>query len=222
VKRLLRLGFDIDGVLANFTEGFLSLVNRECGTSFSTSDWITYGSHTAHPDFLTKEQWDAGWKALGETPNFWATLKPYEVDFTLLDQQMDTLQYNGYFITRRRDVNVGMGDSNVQTRMWLENQGVKNYSAVISNKGTNRIEMLKNCEVDAYIDDWGEQFLEASAAGISSYLIDRPYNRHIDTDRRVYSVQEYVSRATGGTPAVVISNPAAVIVTEASNVSVAR
>jgi hypothetical protein len=79
MAKLLRVGFDIDGVLANFVTGFLDLVNRETGSSFVEADWTTYGGATSagRPEFLTDAQWAAGWAALEKEPFFWAKLDAY-------------------------------------------------------------------------------------------------------------------------------------------------
>jgi uncharacterized HAD superfamily protein len=201
MAKLLRVGFDIDGVLANFVTGFLDLVNRETGSSFVESDWTTYGGATSsgRPEFLTDIQWAAGWAALEKEPCFWAKLDAYPsaTEFGKIQNSLESFQFNGYFITRRKNLKTSsISDANALTRIWLEQQGIVDASAIIASSGGNRIQVLKELEIDTYIDDWADQFLLAQEAGIDAYLIDRPYNRHIQTDKRVYSITEYVRRAT--------------------------
>jgi uncharacterized HAD superfamily protein len=201
-NRLPRLAFDVDGVFANFQQGFLDLVNARFGTTITTDQWTQYldiiGPNAACPIF-TKEQWDYGWEKLKITPFFWANLKPFpNVDWDQLELDMATFQFNGYFITKRCDLNTQeLGDSNALTRIFFEKYGIENATAIISCLGKNRIALLKELAVDAYIDDWGEQFLEAREAGINAFLLNQPFNQHVDTPYRVYSIQEYVDRAMG-------------------------
>jgi uncharacterized HAD superfamily protein len=201
--RLPRLAFDIDGVLASFQGLFLDSMNRVCGTSYEIKDWVKYDL-AGNP--FTKEQFDAAWKEVLVTPNAWRILEPCgDIDFYEINTEMGMAIYNGYFVTKRRDLeetdyNHGykhMRDANYLTRMWLEDHGIKNYTSVISTASTVRVDMLKLIEADAYIDDWGEQFLKCRAAGINAYLIDRPYNQDIDTHYRVYSVEEFIDKALG-------------------------
>jgi hypothetical protein len=201
-NRLPRVAFDVDGVVADFSTGFMGLVNKKFGTNFVRDQWISYWDpilgKSDNPLF-TQEQWDYGWEELVKTPFFWANLSAYQdVDFLTLDMEMATFQYNGYFVTRRRDLETHeLGDSNAQTRIFLENHGLKNFCSVISSLKKDRIEVLKLIGADAYIDDWGEQFLEAREAGLNAYLIDRPHNQEVDTPFRVKTVHEYVDLALG-------------------------
>lgn len=49
-----------------------------------------------------------------------------------------------------------------------------------------------NVGLDYMIDDKPENFWDLTAAGVDCYLLDRPWNQHVDAgDKRVYSVREY-------------------------------
>lgn len=196
--RMLRLGFDIDGVLANFVNGFLGLVNVACCKNYQPGDWTDYGGKDG-PAFMLPEQWHKGWAYVSKTPDFWARLEPLPgTDFDLLDRQMDAMEYHGFFFTKRMNLDQaseGVQDAAWQTRTWLNMQGLNNYTSLTCTKSGDRVAQLKAMEIDAYIDDWGDQFLKVLDAGIDAYLIDRPYNREVITDKRVTSVHEFVSRA---------------------------
>jgi hypothetical protein len=40
------------------------------------------------------------------------------------------------------------------------------------------------------VDDAPHNYEELTAAGVHCYLLDKPYNRHIQTDKRIYSLAE--------------------------------
>lgn len=202
MTRIPRLAFDVDGVFADFQLGFMTMIDLRFGTDYRNRlpEWVEYGSPSQHVAPFHKEHWDWGWKQLEFQPLFWAELPAYpEVDFQRLDIEMGTFVYNAYFITRRINLTTReLGDSNAQTRMWFENHGIHNSSAIVSSHySANRLDVLKAFQADAYLDDHAGQFLEARANGIAAYLIDRPYNQDVDTPYRVKTVHEFVARATG-------------------------
>lgn len=49
-----------------------------------------------------------------------------------------------------------------------------------------------NC--DMFIDDKVENFVALEEAGVDVYLLDRPWNHHLETDRRIYSLEEFVEK----------------------------
>lgn len=200
-QKIPRLAFDVDGVLARFMQGFMTLLNSHFNTNFNPSQVTEY-----HPigdgKLLTKEQWDTGFSLMKQTPFFWANLKPYDQEvFADINVDMMNFTFNGYFVTRRTNMDVGgICDANALTRIWLENVGLSDYTSVIAMENTSRVDILRAMEVDAYVDDWGEQFLDCRQAGIRSYLIDRTWNQHIDTPYRVYNVRQFIDRALGRCP----------------------
>jgi uncharacterized HAD superfamily protein len=197
-QKIPRLAFDIDGVLARFMQAFMVLLNNNFKTNFHPSQVTEY-----HPigagKLMSKELWDAGFSLMKQTPFFWAKLKPFDPEL-FADINLDMLNYafNGYFVTRRANMEAGdICDANTLTRIWLENVGLQAYTSVIAMEHTPRVDILKAMEVDAYIDDWGEQFLECREAGIRAYLMDRPWNQHIDSPYRVYNIRQFVDRVLG-------------------------
>jgi hypothetical protein len=198
--KIPRIAFDVDGVLAKFMNGFMSLLNSKFHTEFNPSQVNEY-----HPigdgKLLTKEQWDTSWSLMKQTPFFWANLKPYDPGlFPDINVDMLNFTFNGYFVTRRSNLEIGaIQDSNALTRIWLENVGLSEYTSVVAVESAQRLDILRAMEVDAYIDDWGEQFLDCRSAGIRAYLMDRPWNQHVDTPYRVYNVRQFVDRVLGRT-----------------------
>lgn len=83
------------------------------------------------------------------------------------------------------DRTFGTGDASADaTRSWLREVEFPYTTLTISAD--------KACvPTDVYIDDRDINFLALLEAGIDAYLIDRPWNRHVSTDRRLASVAEY-------------------------------
>jgi uncharacterized HAD superfamily protein len=197
-----RLAFDMDGVVANFAAGFLSLVNQRFQLTLSYDQWRSYDP--VMDGLMTQEQWDAGWEMLRSTPLFWAHLPCFRsTPFNSINEDMRNFVYNGYFVTRRQDTDLaesGPQDSNIQSRIWLEQNGITEASSIIAVHHSDRINLLKAIGVDAYVDDYPEQFLACRAAGIRAYLIDRPWNQGVDTPYRVFTLQQFIDRSLGRVP----------------------
>lgn len=179
-KRRVALAFDIDGVFANFAQAFINLVNEKFDTHITFEEWDTYGSPTAHGPCFTDEQWRYGWDTFLNTPRFWFNLEAFEpYTMKLLGELASYGEVLLYFTTRRRDLTAGEPherDCRLLTKWWLNKYGITDAQAVIAG-WQNRVDLLKQLEIDAYIDDYAPQVEQCMAAGINTYLINRPWNR---------------------------------------------
>lgn len=82
-----------------------------------------------------------------------------------------------------------IGDlSEYNTVRWFKREGIPYDSITFSKDKT----IVKN---DVFIEDNAENHDALRAAGVGSYLIDKPWNRHLDTGYRVYSWDEFYERA---------------------------
>jgi hypothetical protein len=66
---MLRLGIDVDGVIADFQSAFRTLAERELGIAAKDVE-----------SELTKADVDRLWKVVADSPNWWVTLPAYEPD----------------------------------------------------------------------------------------------------------------------------------------------
>lgn len=122
------LGLDIDGVLANFNEGFrqrlLDVTDRACciapGFSPPVWDWPEYYGYT-------QDEVDRTWSDVAKDPTFWQDLKPLPDAESFLDwlwravSSANWTQRKGheiYFMTTRAGTNVKR-----QTENWLLKHG---------------------------------------------------------------------------------------------------
>jgi hypothetical protein len=138
----LRLGFDMDGVLADFRTAF-----RELAVSVLHHD---ADGHDAESTTLSAGELNRVWKAIEKSHNWWVTLQPYE------PQQIARLyrlarqgSWEVSFLTKRPPSG---GDSvQFQTQWWLEQHGYP-MPAVVTVPGS-RGELANALRLDLVVDD---------------------------------------------------------------------
>lgn len=189
-----RLSFDLDGSLANVQKYLLDLANIVTGLTFTLNQCGSGGLR----DLLTDEQWKLVLLEHSSTPASWARIPSFaDVDFSTLNTGMLSGVFNGYFIGRRGDlIATGINDATYLSRIWLQRHGVHEPSGVFARVGP-RPELLRMLGVTAHLESVRDDFNELMDLGFNVYLMDRPWNQTIQTDRRVYSTNEFVSLALG-------------------------
>ena len=110
----LRVGCDIDGVVADFRAGFLDVAAQILG-----------GARRSPPDDLdafSEADSRKVWKIITQTPNWWLGLRPYEsVEIARLYRLSRKHKWEVFFMTTRVPT---AGDAvQFQTQWWLEEQG---------------------------------------------------------------------------------------------------
>lgn len=171
----MKIGIDIDGVLADFTKSFNALVRAEFGIELPypapTWQWHREGG-------VTKQQDNQLWNII-KTTHFWATLVPLPGAIEVI-QRLDQLSHDGhdvYFITSRPGKL-----AKFHTEWWLKSYGM-NFPTVLvtSDKGP----VVQGLGLNIFIDDKPENNAEVIAAVAqassgklpSVYLLDAPYNQ---------------------------------------------
>jgi hypothetical protein len=138
----LRLGIDIDGVLADFRNAFRDTA-RDCLRREVVSDALTDNS-LDHVDI------DRVWNHIGRTPNWWMRLRAYEPgEIAHLYAMARSHKWEVCFLTKRPG---SAGDSvQFQTQWWLEQQGFY-LPSVITVPGS-RGDLANALRLDLAIDD---------------------------------------------------------------------
>ena len=138
---MLRLGMDVDGVLADFRASFRTLATGELGHK---------GSGDVEAD-LSKADIERLWKAVSRAPNWWADLPAYEPEQIA---RMYDLSRQGrwevFFMTSRPP---SAGDTvQLQTQVWLERHGFLMPSVLTAPAGA-RGELARALRIDLIVDD---------------------------------------------------------------------
>lgn len=146
---MLRIGFDLDGVVADFRTAFLEAAAKQLGR-----DAIRKPA-SPMPDLDAVSAADAKlvWKVITETPNWWLGLAPYEpAQIARLYQLARRFRWEVSFLTSRIPT---AGDSvQFQSQSWLEAYGF--YMPAVVTVPGSRGEIANALRLDVIVDD---QFL---------------------------------------------------------------
>lgn len=201
-KGLPIISSDMDGVWANWQQAILDIQTKKDGIVRDWKDWLNWDpsqvqirSNRGDIQLLTKEQLETCFFEFLHTPRAHRTLDIYEGSTKIIRDGIDNGDFLCYFVTHRPNIssNIGVTDACLLTKQWLSDHGISNPTGVIAGHH-NRTELLKVLGVDYHIDDYGEEFLRLREAGIKAYLIDRPWNKYINTPYRVSSFTEFLNK----------------------------
>jgi len=137
---MLRLGIDVDGVLADFRTSFRALASRELG------------HRSGNPEAeLSKGDIERLWKAVGREANWWVDLPSYEPEqVARLYRLSRDGRWEVFFMTSRPPSG---GDTvQLQTQVWLEQYGFYMPSVLTAPAGA-RGELARSLRIDLMIDD---------------------------------------------------------------------
>lgn len=171
----MKIGFDIDGVLADFNTAYIQLTKQLTERNLFPPD---YKPHCwSYPEALgyTPEEVKRVWTFIKRSPNFWADLTPEPGAATLQRLYPDLVLNNDiYFCTSRP------GESaKWQTELWLAvllGNPVPTPTVLISSKKGS---CAKALDLDVYIDDNYDNVWDVAMESPDTrcYLLDREYNR---------------------------------------------
>lgn len=173
----MRIGFDVDGVLADFNTSFIERCIEVTGKDlfpprpFEIPTWHypqLYGYTEAEMDFVNGPVWGS----VKSDPTFWRFLPGYDWTPEVLDA-LRGLQNNGhdiYFVTDRAGVNPKR-----QTEDFLRALGFHFPTVLISGKKALVAEALR---LDLYVDDRFENAVSVGQGvpACKTFLLNRPWN----------------------------------------------
>lgn len=201
----MKLGFDVDGVLAYFDRQYRKTAAEVTGRNMFKPDppGAEMGPATWNWDLdcgYTKGEVSMVWDAIKANPRFWVCLDALSGARTLaLCINAIEQQHEVYFITNR------MGrDAKGQTEAWLRAHiGLENPTVLIcADKGA----ACRALRLDAYIDDnadnvincWREVAEEEQRAWLAKekpkfatrvYLLNKNYNLNVEVSSAITRVQ---------------------------------
>jgi uncharacterized HAD superfamily protein len=181
----MKVGLDIDGVLADFLPPFLEVLADRTGHGPIDPESITDPSFTNHP-FLSQEIISQCIIEVSNNPKFWRDLAPLPSteEWSALD--MLSRENRLVFITHRyeRD-NYDIGHI---TCDWLRKHGVKN--PVVYFTQNHKSELIEKLAVELFVDDRHENCREAAENTKAVVMMPhRAYNSTFNHPR-VQRIQE--------------------------------
>jgi len=156
-----KIGLDIDGVLANFTDGLAA----------------AFGEYNYKPIHWNDPKVLAWFEQVKDKPYFWETLVPLTLP------QDIPFEPHAYVTARSIDPKV--------TQAWLDNCQFPKAPLICVGHNESKVEAVKKAGIEIFVDDRYENFVELTNAGIFTYLFDQSYNRHYNVGhRRIKSLKE--------------------------------
>jgi len=175
----MTLGFDIDGVLADFITPFLRLLEARTGSGPIDPASVTDPNFLHHP-FLTEEMIAECMEAASYDPDFWGALAPLPSpkQWRALDQF--NREHRVVFITHRwvRDTY----DIHRVTCDWLSRHGVSD--PVVHFTQDKKSLLVKELNIELFVDDRHENCEDiATATDAAVFMPHRPYNQSFNHPR---------------------------------------
>jgi len=162
---LPRVGLDIDGVLAAFSEHYLKWFGLD----------PTPAAHWNDKRFRDEDRW----KSLEKDPNFWLSVP------TLVKAEELLFEPVVYVTARSIDPSV--------TQAWLNKHNFPVAPLISVGRGGSKVEALKEHKVDIYVDDSYPNFVELNLNGIFTYLKTRSHNiKYSVGHKRINNLNEIV------------------------------
>jgi len=150
---LPKVGVDIDGVLADFATA-----------------WVKEWNLPEYPTAWTFDRFIGDrfkqMKEAGTLDNFYLGLKP------LIDPKEIPFEISGYFTSRPVSTEV--------TEQWLHNYGFPAAPVYTVPLEGSKVQVLKDANIDIYVDDNMSNFVECNNAGICTFLQSQPYNERFN------------------------------------------
>jgi len=166
-----RIAIDVDGLICNFTKGFINLAKQKGHILPEEKDYIQ--AHWNFPHSMTYL-----WEEIVKSKDFWLNLDPIEhnKDFGF--------EPSLYISSRSIPVE--------WTTEWLEKNGFPN-SKVIHTNGASKLDVLKENNIDIMVDDSWENFIDCNKGGICTYLMNASYNEKYSVGyKRIHSLKDLV------------------------------
>jgi len=176
----LRIGIDVDGVLADFRQAFHKAAEA-CGIRN-----MAHADDPASAHALAQRDVKRVWEYVAKTPNWWMTLAAYEPDqIARLYSVTRALGWEVFFVTNRP---ASAGDTvQFQTQWWIERHGFY-LPAVLTIPGS-RGQIANGLRLDLIVDDLVMNCVDVVAASSTKALLllradDKATGKHA-TDRGI-------------------------------------
>ena len=171
---VLRLGFDVDGVLADFDHGYAPRIVQVSNRNLFPPEGVVDPPCWHWPQHwgYTNAEVNATWDAIKQDPEFWYRLNELPGAAVLRENWRKLLGagHDVVFATARLGI-----QPELQTAAWLRNIGVTYTDVTVtSHKGQFCLDRY----VDCYVDDRLEnvQDIVKTSPATRTYLLNRAHN----------------------------------------------
>lgn len=154
---MIRIGLDIDEVIAGFTNAFYEHLNLGLPSSIEDRDPLI----------------DEYFHLIKDDLDFWHNIEP------LIKPEEILIPPICYCTARPIPSEI--------TAQWLKYHRFPEAEVRTVGYRGNKAEYLR--DVDYFLDDSAHNFLELNEAGINCFLLTKPYNLHIHTNKRARNLQ---------------------------------
>lgn len=181
----MRVGIDVDGVLANFTKGYAQIIRSVSGRDLLTEEDIRRPKTWAwdRDAGYTAAEESAAWESIKQSDLFWEALDalPGADDFlTDLFIRYDNDQIDEiYFITTR----LGIGPQR-QTAAWLWEHGADKPNVLIAQTSAQKGHLAWALNLTHFIDDKPSncEAVKNAVPTCQVFVLDYPYNQTVNAD----------------------------------------
>jgi len=155
----VRVGLDIDGVLAGFASAFVRRANEEGADFFNHyTEWRTWEAKEVFPDTFGDI-----WESIADDYDFWLD------EIMPLEKAHVNFPVAAYVTSRRVPSEVSAA--------WLDRHGFPEAPVHTVGIGESKKETLQREEIDVFVDDKVSTVVELREADIMAYLKDSPANQ---------------------------------------------
>lgn len=187
----MRIGFDIDGVLADFCTAYETLIVKQTKRNDFPKWTRDEGPVTWNwPEHFgySKEEVGAAWKHIKNSHLFWHDLEALPEAYHFYEWLLDKGPLHElYFVTARPGLMV-----KAQTEQWFKRYFNEFVTVLISDqKGA----IANALSLDYYVDDKLENIesVQLLSPGTQAFLIDRAYNRKREVNHRISDLETFLS-----------------------------
>lgn len=164
----LRVGLDVDGVLADFRSAFEALSRREGLSAGLDGGPAGQDPEDVAAELLTSEDIGRIWKEIARTSNWWTSVEAYEPsEIARLYRLARKHRWEVFFLTRRPE---SAGDTvQMQTQWFLESNGF--YLPSVLTVPGSRGELASALRLDIVVDDMLHNLVDVMTASTAKALL---------------------------------------------------